>query len=134
MTKIQIVETEELLQYADFDSCEVRLLNRMSYNELDARVINEPELTESPLPSSMKLPQLLSMIWERHPNKEITNERGGLQLRYRKSNSLSCSPLQFLKAKLAGWLGRGRLRIRYRKSNNLSCSPLQFLKAKLAGW
>ena len=88
MTKIQIVETEELLQYADFDSCEVRLLNRMSYNELDARVINEPELTESPLPSSMKLPQLLSSIWGSHPNKEVTNERGGLQLRYCKSSNI----------------------------------------------
>ena len=78
MTKIQIVETEELLQYADFDSCEVRLLHRMSNNELDARVINEPELTESPLPSSMKLPQLLSMIWERHPNEDVKDGDGNV--------------------------------------------------------
>ena len=76
MKKIQIVETEELLQYADFDRCEVRLLNRMSREELDARLINVPELTESPLPSSMKLPQLLSILWERYPNRELTDEQG----------------------------------------------------------
>ena len=76
MKRIQIVETEELLQYTDFDRCEVWLLNRMSREELDARVINIQELTESPLPSSMKLPQLLSMLWERHPNRELTNEQG----------------------------------------------------------
>ena len=76
MKKIQIVESEELLQYADFDRCEVWLLNRISREELDARVINVPELSESPLPSSMKLPQLLSILWERYPNRELTNEQG----------------------------------------------------------
>jgi len=76
MKKIQIVESEELLQYADFDRCEVWLLNRMRTTELDARVINEPELTESPLPSSMKLPQLLSMMWERHPNEDVKDGDG----------------------------------------------------------
>ena len=76
MKKIQIVESEELLQYADFDRCEVWLLNRMSREELDARVINVPELSESPLPSSMKLPQLLSILWERYPNRELIDAQG----------------------------------------------------------
>ena len=76
MKKIQIVETEELLQYADFDRCEVWLRNRISREELDARVINVPELSESPLPSSMKLPQLLSLLWKHYPNRELTDEQG----------------------------------------------------------
>lgn len=76
MTKIQIVETEELLRYADFDDCEIWLLNRTTSNPLDSRVMNEKELTESALPSSMKFPQLLGYIWDKHPNKEVLNEQG----------------------------------------------------------
>lgn len=76
MVKIQIIETEELLQYADFDDCEIWLLNRTTSDPLDLRVINEKELTESALPSSMKFPQLLGFIWDKYPNKEVLNEEG----------------------------------------------------------
>lgn len=78
MIKVQIIENEELLEYADFETCEVWLLNRTTSNPLDSRVINETELTESALPSSMKFPQLLGFIWERHPNKESEVEQDGV--------------------------------------------------------
>lgn len=78
MIKIQIIENEELLKYADFDNCEIWLLNRTSSNPLDSRVVNEKELTESALPSSMKFPQLLGFIWKKHPNKESEVEQDGV--------------------------------------------------------
>lgn len=78
MISVQIIENEDLLKYADFDACEIWLLNRTTSNQLDSRVINEKELTESALPSSMKFPQLLGLIWERHPNKESEIEQDGV--------------------------------------------------------
>ena len=78
MIKVQIIENEDLLKYADFDTCEIWLLNRTTSNQLDSRVINEKELTESALPSNMKFPQLLGLIWERHPNKESEIEQDGV--------------------------------------------------------
>lgn len=67
MTKIQVVENENLLQYADFVNCEVWLLNRTNNDELDPRIVNIAEVTESLLPSSIKFPQLLTHIYEKHP-------------------------------------------------------------------
>ena len=76
MKKIQIIEDEDLLQYADLNTGEVWLLNRTTSTPLDLRIVNEQELTESHLPSVMKLPRLLGIIWERHPNEVIRNEKG----------------------------------------------------------
>ena len=71
MTKVQIIENEKLEKYADFDNCEVWLLNRETGKKLDSRLINIAELTESSLPSNHKLPQLMTEIFNQHPNKEI---------------------------------------------------------------
>lgn len=66
MTKVQIVENEDLLQYADFDNCEVWLLNRTNNTPLPDDVINIPEVTESLLDSATKFPKLLTEIYEKH--------------------------------------------------------------------
>ena len=66
MTKVQIVENENLLQYADFDNCEVWLLNRTNDTPLTDDVINIPEVTESLLDSATKFPRLLTEIYEKH--------------------------------------------------------------------
>ena len=78
MTIIQVVENENLLQYADFENYEVWLLNRTTDNEIDERIINIPELTESLGPSVLKLPRLLTSIYEKYPPIESFNEDGEL--------------------------------------------------------
>ena len=66
MTKVQIVENEDLLQYADFGNCEVWLLNRTNDTQLTDDVINVSEITESLLDSATKFPILLTEIYEKH--------------------------------------------------------------------
>lgn len=78
MTKVQVVENESFLQYADFDNCEVWLLNRTNEEELDKRIINIPEITESFEPSSLKFPKLLTEIYNVHPVKECFDEKGNI--------------------------------------------------------
>ena len=67
MVKVQILEDESYIKYADFDNSEVWLLNRTNNDELDPRIVNIAEVTESLLPSSIKFPQLLTHIYEKHP-------------------------------------------------------------------
>lgn len=71
MIKVQIIESEKLEKYADFENCEVWLLNRETGKSLDSRLINISELTESALPSTHKFPQLMTEIFARHPNEDI---------------------------------------------------------------
>lgn len=78
MTKVQVVENENLLQYADFNNCEVWLLNKTTEEEIDERIINISELTESLEPSALKLPRLLTSIYEKYPTIESFNEDGEL--------------------------------------------------------
>lgn len=80
MTKIQILENEKFIEYADFDNAEIWLLNRSSDEELDERIINIQELTESMLPDSHKFPQLLTYIYERHPDITETDEEGNVMI------------------------------------------------------
>lgn len=66
---IQIIENEELQDKADFDNSEVWLLSRDNPDiELDDRLIVVSELVETSLPSSYKLPQLMTEIYNRHDN------------------------------------------------------------------
>lgn len=67
MEHIQIAEDESVIPYCDF-SKKIFLLNRVTHEMLDARVINIPELTESTLPSSVKLPQLMTEIYKVYPD------------------------------------------------------------------
>ena len=60
--KVQIIENESLAKYADFENCDVWLLNRTSNEELDERIVNIPEVTESFNSSAIKFPLLLSEI------------------------------------------------------------------------
>lgn len=78
MTKVQVVENESFLQYADFDNCEVWLLNRTNEEKLDKRIINIPEITEGFEPSSLKFPKLLTEIYNVHPVKECFDEKGNI--------------------------------------------------------
>ena len=71
MTKVQIIESEKLEKYADLENCEVWLLNRETGKSLDSRLINISELTESAMPSTHKLPQLMTEIFNRHPNEDV---------------------------------------------------------------
>ena len=74
MQKIQILEDETLTDYADFDNNEVWLLNRTTTDELDERIVNVPELTESTLATVFKLPQLMTEIWNKYPNEVVYTE------------------------------------------------------------
>ena len=78
MTKVQILENENFIEKADFENCEVWLLNRTNEEELDERIINIPELTESLEPSALKLPKLFTAIYEKYPTIESFNEDGEL--------------------------------------------------------
>lgn len=78
MTKVQILENENFIEKADFENCEVWLLNRTNEEELDERIINIQELTESLEPSALKLPKLLTAIYEKYPTIESFNEDGEL--------------------------------------------------------
>lgn len=66
--KIQVVENENFLQYADFAKCEVWLLNRTTDNPLTSDVINIPEVTESMLDSASKFPKLMTEMYNKHGN------------------------------------------------------------------
>lgn len=82
---IQILENENFIKYADF-SKEVWLLNRTNSEQLDERIINISEITESLLPTSMKLPKLMTEILEKHGNpfpeyEVITNNKSNYELR-----------------------------------------------------
>lgn len=74
MTKIQIIDNEKLEKYADFENCEVWLLNKVTGKKLDSRVIDIKELTESSLPNNHKFPQLMTEIFERHPNIDVYDD------------------------------------------------------------
>lgn len=63
---VQVIDNETLLDKADYDNCEVWLLNRTGTGELDSRVINIAELTESTLPNAEKFPQLFTEIAARY--------------------------------------------------------------------
>lgn len=78
MTQIQILENEAFIEKADFENCEVWLLNRTTENEIDKRVINIPEISESFGPSSLKFPKILTEIYNMHPVKECFDEEGNL--------------------------------------------------------
>lgn len=71
---VQIIENENFIKYADFDNCEVWLLNRTTELPLDERVINVAEVTESLLPNTHKLPKLMTYIAEAHTNELLTYE------------------------------------------------------------
>lgn len=66
MEHIQIVENESLIPFCNFNK-KIFLLNRVTQEELDTRVINISELTESTLPSSVKFPQLMTEIYRLYP-------------------------------------------------------------------
>lgn len=70
MTKIQILENESFIQYADFENCEVWLLNRTNEEELDERIVNIAEITESLESSATKFPMLLTEIYKKYPTYE----------------------------------------------------------------
>lgn len=54
---------------ADFENCEVWLLNRTNEEELNENIINISEITESLEPSAVKFPQLFTEISNKHfPN------------------------------------------------------------------
>lgn len=78
MTKVQVVENENLLPYADFDNCEVWLLNRTTEEELDERVINVAEITESLLDTASKFPKLLTEIYNAHPAEQELDDEGNI--------------------------------------------------------
>lgn len=78
MTKVQILENEQFIDNADFENCEVWLLTRLTENELDERIINIPEITESLLDSASKFPKLLTAIYEAHPLEYEFDEEGNI--------------------------------------------------------
>lgn len=78
MTKVQILENEQFIDNADFGNCEVWLLTRSTENELDERIINIPEITESLLDSASKFPKLLTAIYEAHPLEYEFDEEGNI--------------------------------------------------------
>lgn len=71
MTRVQILDSEKLVKYADFDNCEVWLLNRDTGKKLDERIINVPEITENTSPSSVKFPQLMTELLNKHPVEDV---------------------------------------------------------------
>ena len=64
--KVQVVENENFLQYADFANCEVWLLNRTTDEPLPSDVINISEVTESMLDSATKFPKLMTEMYAKH--------------------------------------------------------------------
>lgn len=78
MTKVQILENENFIEKADFENYEVWLLNRTNEEEIDERIINISELTESLEPSALKFPKLLTAINEKYPMIESFNDDGEL--------------------------------------------------------
>ena len=64
--KVQVVENETLLDKADYDTCEVWLLNRTTEDDLDERVVNIPEVTEGFYTTAQKFPLLLTEISKKY--------------------------------------------------------------------
>ena len=62
---VQIIENENFIKFADFSKV-IWLLNRVSSEPLDDRVINIPEITESLLPNSLKFPKLMTEILRKY--------------------------------------------------------------------
>lgn len=60
--KVQIIEDESLLEYAEFDEADVWLLNRTTSSPLDERVVNVDEITQSLEPVVVKFPKLFTEI------------------------------------------------------------------------
>ncbi|MBD5398443.1 hypothetical protein HDR60_02975 [bacterium] len=70
--KVQIIEDETLQGFADFNNAEVWLLSdRGSSIPFDERLVVVPELTNSDLPSNIKIPVLMTEIYEKHPNNVV---------------------------------------------------------------
>lgn len=63
---VQIIENENFIKFADFDNYDVWLLNKVTYQDIDNRVINISEITESTLPNTEKLPKLLTEILNKY--------------------------------------------------------------------
>ena len=73
--KVQILENESFEKYADFENCEVWLLNRTNEEELNENIINISEITESLEPSAVKFPQLFTEISNKYfPEGVIPND------------------------------------------------------------
>lgn len=73
--KIQILENESFIKNADFENCEVWLLNRTDEKELNENIINISEITESLEPSVIKFPQLFTEISNKYfPEGVIPND------------------------------------------------------------
>ena len=53
-------------KYADFENCEVWLLNGTNEEELNENIINVSEITESFEPSVSKFPKLFTEVSNRH--------------------------------------------------------------------
>ena len=73
--KVQIIENESFIKNADFENCEVWLLNRTNEEELNENIINISEITESLEPSVVKFPQLFTEISNKYfPEGVIPND------------------------------------------------------------
>lgn len=59
---VKIIENENFIDFVDLEHEEIWLLNRTNDKWLDERVVNIPEITQSPLPIVEKLPKLLTEI------------------------------------------------------------------------
>ena len=73
--KVQIIENENFIKNADFENCEVWLLNRTNEKELNENIINVSEITESFEPSVIKFPKLFTEISNKYfPEGIIPND------------------------------------------------------------
>ena len=88
MYKVQIIEDESLLKYADFSNCRVWLLNRTTDKPLDPRVIDHTEITQSLSSNAEKFPLLFTKISDSYPpvtkdvevKEPVFNEDGSMQV------------------------------------------------------
>ena len=88
MYKVQIIEDESLLKYADFSNCRVWLLNRTTEEPLDPRVIDHTEITQSLSSNAEKFPLLFTKISDSYPpvtkdvevKEPMLNEDGSMQV------------------------------------------------------
>lgn len=71
--KVQIIENESFIDKADFSN-DVWLLNRTTEEELDERIVNISEITESLEPSYTKLPMLMTEIGNRYFTDDMIPE------------------------------------------------------------
>ena len=88
MYKVQIIEDESLLKYADFSNCRVWLLNRTTDEPLDPRVIDHTEITQSFSSNAEKFPLLFTKISDSYPpvtkdvevKEPVFNEDGSVKV------------------------------------------------------